>query len=367
MQFPRLYKKSSLGKMLIWDISTEGAQIITKHGQEDGQIQTSIENVKEGKNLGKVNATTPETQAEARAQASYVKRQERGGYMIQRKDAEAGKRLRTAPVPMLAHKYTDKAQAKIKFPAYIQPKLDGIRCTAVILDGSCTLYTRSGEEITAVPHINEALAGVKSEDILVLDGELYNHDYHDKFEIITSMVRQKNKVHPNHKIIEFHAFDLIDEISFVNRYALLTTYVDGLSEYVKLVETHHVHREQWEDLYAKYMEQGYEGCMLRNSDSPYVFKRSYDLQKVKQFQDEEFEIIGVKEGKGKLEGHGIFTCRTKTDKEFDVKCKGETENLKDYFENPKKYIGQMLTVRFQNLTEYGAPRFPTGISLRDYE
>ena len=37
------------------------------------------------------------------------------------------------------------------------------------------------------------------------------------------------------------------------------------------------------------------------------------------------------------------------------------------YKNHKKYIGKMLTVRFQNLTALGVPRFPVGVVIRDYE
>ena len=43
----------------------------------------------------------------------------------------------------------------------------------------------------------------------------------------------------------------------------------------------------------------------------------------------------------------------------------EIQNLK--YKDHEKYIGKMLTVRFQNLTALGVPRFPVGVVIRDYE
>ena len=107
--------------------------------------------------------------------------------------------------------------------------------------------------------------------------------------------------------------------------------------------------------------------MLRNIDSLYVNKRSYDLQKVKEFQDEEFEIIGIDEGRGKLTGHvGSFVCRTANGKEFLAKMAGDTDKLKEYFENHALWQGKQLTVKFQGLTgKEQVPRFPVGLRIRD--
>ena len=55
--------------------------------------------------------------------------------------------------PMLAHKYNpDKAD----YPAYIQPKLDGVRCVFT-KDGA---YSRTGKEFKNVDHIKKALHSV---------------------------------------------------------------------------------------------------------------------------------------------------------------------------------------------------------------
>ncbi len=123
------------------------------------------------------------------------------------------------------------------------------------------------------------------------------------------------------------------------------------------------------DFFAQFTAQGFEGAMLRNVNSLYVNKRSYDLQKVKEFDDSEFGIAGVKEGRGKLAGHAIFICELgpKGGETFDVKLKGDTEYLKKLWEDKSLWEGKMLTVQFQGLTAYGVPRFPVGIAIRDYE
>jgi ATP-dependent DNA ligase len=118
--------------------------------------------------------------------------------------------------------------------------------------------------------------------------------------------------------------------------------------------------------YDRFIASGYEGAIVRNAAGIYTInKRSYDLLKVKSFDDAEFQIVGVEEGRGKLAGHGIFICKTGGGTDFEVKLKGEQEALKDILLNPDKYIGQPLTVQYFGLTKKSeVPRFPVGLRLR---
>ena len=90
-------------------------------------------------------------------------------------------------------------------------------------------------------------------------------------------------------------------------------------------------------------------------------------QKFKTFCDDEFEIIDYKEGSGLDSGTVIWKCKTKDGKEFDVRPKGTVDERKKLLKNGNKCIGKMLTVTYQELSEYGVPRFPVGKTIRDYE
>ena len=111
--------------------------------------------------------------------------------------------------------------------------------------------------------------------------------------------------------------------------------------------------------------------MFRNLSGVYkAGHRSRDLQKYKEFIDAEFIITDAKEGTGSDAGTVVWECRTgdrENTKYFDVRPRGTVAQRKEWWDNYKKYIGQELTVRYQNLTEYGIPRFPVGIAIRDYE
>ena len=46
---------------------------------------------------------------------------------------------------------------------------------------------------------------------------------------------------------------------------------------------------------------------------------------------------------------------------------GALESLKTYLATPTLVVGKLLTVRYQGLTNGSVPRFPIGVSVRDYE
>lgn len=381
MKFPVLYKKTSTGAIQKWAIVAIGpvingwGLIEVEHGQVDGKIQKTEDYIKEGKNVGKKNETNPTQQAQAEAKAQWEKKKKKG-YVESISDAQGGKldALITGGIePMLAHKFADQAH-KIKYPAYVQPKLDGIRCVAIVKNGECTLWSRTRKPIKSCPHIVQELEAAFENRDIVLDGELYNHDFKSNFEHIVHLVRQ-DKPDPKHTDVQYHVYDVIEDSLcgplFEDRTENLDIIFAAYEFYgIIQVETDHVDSEdQVMDFFDKFRKQGYEGAMLRNSASKYVNKRSYDLQKVKEFDDGEFSIVGIDEGRGKLTGHvGAFRCRMDNGSEFLAKMSGDTKRLRDYFTNHSLWRDKKLTVKFQGLTgKEGVPRFPVGIEIRDYE
>ena len=114
-----------------------------------------------------------------------------------------------------------------------------------------------------------------------------------------------------------------------------------------------------------FIEQGYEGAMIRNVNGMYEGgKRSANLQKMKSFEDAEYEIVGANEGRGKDSGTvGSFICKIESGQTFSARLQGPYATRKKLFEQGG-YIGQLLTVKYQNLTSDNLPRFPIGKGLR---
>lgn len=391
--FPPLYKKGSAGGLQVWNIEvvpetpTSGAEwapkpeerpatIITRWGRLSGKQQRTEEAVKQGKNLGKANATTPMEQACAEAQSRWEK-QLKKGYVRTPELAEAETvdtdTIKGGVFPMLALKFKEDGH-KVQWPAYAQPKLDGHRCLAVWNGETVTLWSRTRKPITSMPHIVQALQ--KRLDLLgivplVFDGELYNHDYRDRFQELTKLIRPRAPV-PGHEVMQYHVYDIASRtLPFKVRSEGISNTFDRYDPIIHVVETIPVEDEtELIQAFARFRGQGYEGAMVRNANSLYQQgRRSPDLQKLKEFEDDEFTIVGVDEGKGKDAGHAVFTCALTADgpevdeNRFTVKLKGPTERLRHYFEHPP--LGQQLTVSHQGWYKSGKPRCPVGLRLRE--
>ena len=113
---------------------------------------------------------------------------------------------------------------------------------------------------------------------------------------------------------------------------------------------------------------GFEGLMFRNAKGLYdVGQRSADLLKMKDFFDDEFEVIDFYEGEGREAGCVMWRCKTKDGKVFGCRPEGTHEERAEFLKEAKDYVGKMLTIRYQELTKDGLPRFPVGVAFRDYE
>jgi DNA ligase-1 len=118
-------------------------------------------------------------------------------------------------------------------------------------------------------------------------------------------------------------------------------------------------------LFAEFVEVGYEGIMLRNAAGVYRANyRSNDLQKYKEFMEEEYRIIDFTQGEGRDAGAVIWVCETADGKVFTLRPRGSFDQRRAWFSDGDKYIGKYVTVIYQELTEDGKPRFPVGKALR---
>jgi DNA ligase 1 len=369
---PMLFKANSSGTLQQWRIWTVNSKIITEFGQVGGKLQTTEDLIKVGKNIGRANATTPEQQAEAEALSKWEKQKTKKGYVEDVARASEGSNDLEGEECMLAQTYgtlengvfVPDQNYKIKFPCYVQPKLDGHRCR-VRTDG--TLWSRGHRPIEQMPHIVAALKELFKNGFPKLDGELYNHELKEDFEKLTSILRQQKKVHPNHELIQYYVYDVdVPGLYYTDRLAALKLMI-GKNPLIKVVESHLVTcHEEVLKAYEDFLEQGYEGLIIRNIQGEYEGKRSYNLQKLKGFRDADFPIVGIKEGKGKLQGHAAtFTCVAPNGSEFDVKLEGPTLRLKECFENHALWKNKSMTVRYIGWTKKKVPKTATGLRIRE--
>ena len=371
---PPLYSLNTNGSIQQWIISVDGCTIIKEYGQVGGKIQTTEDTVRSGKSIGRSNETSCEEQATAEAKAQWEKKL-KSGYVKTKKEAEEGTVdsdfVAGGVEPMLAHKFRDH-ESKIEYPCYSQPKLDGIRCIAIIEMGVATLWTRTRKPITGVPHIIRALEqqypqydNDTPEDRTILDGELYNHAYKNRFEEIVSFCKQITPKH-GYQVVQYHIYDIVDGNLFTERTDSIKK-AELVNPLVAVKTTYTLNAEELMEQFNEDRNDGYEGTMVRNADSLYENKRSYNLQKIKEFDDAEFKIVGVKSGRGRMSECAIFTCATSKGDLFDCKMEGSLDRLKEILLDSRNVIGKMLTVRYQGFTNGKMPRFPIGVSVRDYE
>ncbi|HNQ21208.1 MAG TPA: hypothetical protein PKI46_09125, partial [Bacteroidales bacterium] len=318
-------------------------------------------------NIGRSNETTPEQQAINEAKSRADRKLEQG-YYSDIKDAGKGKQFVEA---MLAHKYEQYGEQIIsEYEIYCQPKLDGIRCIAT-REG---LFSRNGKQIVSAPHIFESAKLILNAypEIEALDGELYNHVLKADFNKITSLVKKtkpkKEDLIESEQLVQYHVYDLVlKQASFAQRLDILHN-IFGY-QYIHIVHTEKVLERQFlDDIYAKYLKDGYEGQMIRTAHSLYEHKRTKNLLKRKEFQDEDCELIDIVEGNGNRSGMaGNVRCKHPNGNIFDANMRGGEEFYKELLLNKENYIGKKATIRYQNLTPDGIPRFPVMVSIRDYE
>jgi DNA ligase-1 len=366
--WPCLYKRAVNGKISQWQVEVENNCYRTTSGYTDGVQTTSEWTCCKPKNVGKKNSTTAEQQAEAEAEAMWQKRIELGSF-------EDIKKIDTPSYfkPMLAHRWEDY-EKNVIYPIYSQPKLDGVRCI-VNKDG---MWSRNGKPIISAPHVFEELKDLLEENpYLVFDGELYCDKLANDFNKIISLVKKTKPTEEDliesANIIQYHIYDLPESLEDIvsgfgirldELKSILKPIRSGGSKIIQIVKTDIVNNdEEVMKKYEEYVDQGYEGQMLR-LNTFYEHKRSKALLKHKSFIDEEYTITGVFEGEGNRTGMiGYMTFETKNGKSFKSNVKADWDALKQLWKIKDTLIGKSATVKYFNLTPDGVPRFPYVINI----
>ena len=449
--FPKLYAIDKNGKIKVWtaavlqptdkpSLANGYATSRITHGYIDGKQQIADRDYNVGKNIGRSNERTPLVQCISETQRKWTDKKEKEGYS-ETKPADCGEGYGDVSgndfgdedldgcceygaadesggpfLPMLAQVFNpddavissasraasaSKKKKVIKFPCFVQPKLDGLRCVSYATrcgnDTAVSLQSRTGAFFTGLPHIAAALRPYLSQHpSIVIDGELYTDQM--PFEELAGLIKKKKITDSDVerlKKVKYHVYDIYDrarhDMPYSERFGILTDAVrrcacvanDTLSAsgsphrmlrsateaatVVVLVRTEKVAAlTDFRRLFSEFVEAGYEGIMLRNAAGVYRANyKSNDLQKYKEFIEDEYMITGYTQGEGRDAGAVIWVCETADGKEFTVRPRGTMEQRRVWFNAGAKYVGKKLTVIFQELTEEGKPRFPVGKAVRD--
>lgn len=362
MKLPKLYKNGNRGleEWSTW-VKDSGcyAAIIVQWGLVGGKLQIKETIIPNGKNIGKSNETSYLQQAELECKSKWKKNLDKG-YFENIGDAQQGLKIR----PMLAKTYQENKN-KLKWPCFLQPKLDGMRALGM-MDDKPLLVSRKGKNIETAEHILKELGEIfEQHPGIILDGELYKHG--EDFQSLISAIK-RDKANDKSTEVEYHIYDCFfpdKDLNFSKRLEILTELDTHTKSKLVFVKTYECNSE--EDIFkyhAQFLKDKYEGSIVRNNAPYEIDKRSFNLLKLKEFQDAEFEITGYEIDKN---GHCVFECITDEKKIFKVKPEGTNEYRTELGTKGHKYIGEKLTVQFFEYTNDGVPRFPVGHGIRPVE
>lgn len=319
---------------------------------EKSKVKYSDLTLIEKKNVGRANETSLKEQALFEIDSTYKGQKDKGYYL----ESEGPSHV---ILPMLAEHYLEHAE-KIEFPVYLQGKADGHRA---LYDGK-NFWTRKGKIYVpeCVAHLQFDTQGY------MFDGEIYLPQPY-VFEDSTSAIKKFDpEVTPQ---LIFRVFDMVDEqLPFSYRLEFVIKIIGKVNEtnsniktmWTKKVNSHEEILKEHEE----FVRRGWEGTIVRLNNAGYeINTRTTQLLKYKDFLDEEFEVVDVEAGKGKHAKIGTLVCKTKEGKLFKATPVGEQEHREGILNNKQEVIGTIWTVRFQEYTKKGIPKFPRALRQRD--
>lgn len=383
MDYPTLYKRSSKGKIVVWwmELDEDGERYRTHSGQKDGKIKATGWTYPNPKNVGKANETDQITQCRLEIDAKYEK-QLKLAYFKSEADVDRKRFFQ----PMLAEKFMEQCD-KISYPVLVQRKLNGTRC--VIhgeidgIESGAGAFSRKGEQYFCVEHIIRDLTKIHARyPNLVFDGELFKHGVPlNEIASLVSVNRKAKDVtdedrNKARQIIQFHIYDCWNadhpEWTNIQRLTFLKSIFKELKfEFCVLVDTEEVNGfSAVKNRMDEYVNDGYEGAIIRIPDGKYENKRSRNLLKLKQFYDQEYEVVDIEASqKGDWAGKAKrIICKLPDGRTFASNIRGSMKELEHLFLTKSEHIGKLATVEYQELSPYGVPLIPyTQLPFRDYE
>lgn len=296
--------------------------------------------------------------------------------------------------PLLAATIEDTS--KLSYPVLVSKKLDGIRC--MIIDG--VVYSRSMKPIRS--KVVQQLFG--KPEYNGFDGELLYGDWaaKDVFNVTTQVVMATElKECFSEDKISLAVFDITNSNKgFQERFKELKYRLEdlythtGIVPQVKMVGHRLCNNEQeLLDLEADYLDEGYEGIMVRSLSGIYKQGRSTlkdgILGKLKRFSDDEALVIGFeekmhnenpaytnevgrtqrsqsKEGMINADTLGALICTCKGI-QFTIGSGLDDNTRKIIWANKERYLGKLVKFKYFEIGMKDSFRFPIFQGFRDRE
>lgn len=284
----------------------------------------------------------------------------------------------------LAIPFEDVAVDFTKDTWYASRKLDGVRCLAVIDEnGQVALWSRQGNEFETLQKVKDEITKLNLKD-KVLDGEicLVDKDGNEDFQGIMKQIRRKEHTISNPKylvfdIIEGSAFrSKLGNKAYSSRYTELGAYLynakeKGFNHLEVVTQTSIANEEHYIELMNSADSQGWEGLILRNSNSVYEGKRSKSMLKCKSFHDAEYTVIDLEIGPFRMIENGLEVTKEVLSNVV-IEHKGNKVSVgsgfsieeREYFKtHPNEILNKVITVKYfeetKNQSGNYSLRFPT--------
>ena len=271
---------------------------------------------------------------------------------------------------------------------YASRKINGVRCLMFFKDGKITTRSRGSVSydiaLSNILNNSDLIDFFKRNPTVIFDGEIYHHSANYTLNIISGLCRSKQWV-PECANLEFYLYDIVDinkpftqRLLYINNYSKclnLPTF-DPYRKYnngdlqIQIVPHERIYGlTNIYKLHDKFVEEGWEGLVIRNADSVYKpGMRTSDWVKVKKYKDAEYEIVGLQPG---LRDEDMcFILKTKSGQTFACKPIGSKEQKIQYINNINNLIGKTLTIKYFEMSGVKGsevPQQPIGICVRDYE
>lgn len=269
---------------------------------------------------------------------------------------------------------------RIKYPAVIQKKCDGMFVNIVVVNGACLFMTRDGNYFE-LPSFKERFDGVVND--VVLHGELIICDNGKELDRATSnglanqlikkdqvmqLLSNRYRATSSVKIYEeikareegyenihanatLHLWDAVPHRNWLEGYynVAYERRVDYLWDNFSdlLVPTMIVYnKEEAFAIAENYIKNGYEGAVLKNLDAPWKNHTSPYQIKLKNVEECDLKVIDWIEGKGKYVGMiGALLCES-----VDGMVRVEVGTGFTDEDRTKEYVGDIITVFYEKLT-----------------
>jgi len=403
-----LFKRDLNGNILYWYALVEEFTKVIKvfHGRYHNNFMSdeckSSTEITKGKNIGQSNETNVLEQAYKEFDSTY-KDHIKKGYKEYKSDIWLNPELlnKTLPKdntdingmakPMKCQKFEI---GKVKYPALIQPKLNGVRCINFLNPISTDLFNSKLVDFLSKEGISYDVAHLQNicETLLlsikknhgienpILDGELYI-----PYTPVTSIGGSaRNSVNPLNKRLQFVVFDLsIENYSNKQRNDILMSYItEGMLEPHNNITSEPTlficpsciinNDDEALEYTDRCLKNGYEGAVVRQLDTEYCFgQRPSTMRKIKRFEDAEFEILDIVEYGDRTQnvGYGCkIICRNDLNNlTFEATSVGTKDYKQSLVDRRNKLIGKPVTVKFYERTINNLPFHANALGIRDYE